>query len=490
MRRLRYQLIGILLLVALLPAIPAGVTVRELFRRSLAGGAEEVVLKGARAGLDTARELLNLEKNAFARRIEAHAVVDTLTAEAMVQLDSGERLSLETVLRMADGSGGPDGEGIILAGPDRVRLGERELLAALVRQPDGQSVWVTTPLPDALVERAGSLVEAVRLTETLRRDRETVVRSLVLTFLTVYGGILVLVVILALLLASRLTRPLEVLGEGIDRVGAGDLETRVDVTRAGHLSRLVEQFNRMTERLKNQQDDLIRLEKLAAWRSLARRLAHEIKNPLTPIQLAAQQMRDSYTGEDPDHRHTLDDGAEIVEEEVRSLRTLVQEFSEFARLPEPRLRGVPLAEMLDDITALYGADRVSYRLQGGADELTAHCDPDEIHRVLINLVNNGMQAQEETARSEPIEILGWRADASVVVEVRDRGPGVNPERRRRIFSPDYSTKTEGMGLGLSIVEAIVRAHQGSIEVTAREGGGAVFRFDLPAREADGGGDSR
>ena len=179
------------------------------------------------------------------------------------------------------------------------------------------------------------------------------------------------------------------------------------------------------------------------------------------------------------------EGTEIIEEEVRSLRTLTQEFSAFARLPEPKMRDTRLEEMLDDIVALYGDERVKYALQGEPEELTAHCDPGEIHRVLINLVNNGLQAQEESASTDPIEILGWREGALVVVEVRDHGPGVSPEMRRRIFAPDYSTKTEGMGLGLAIVEAIVRAHEGSIEVTSREGGGAVFRFDLPAGRTGG-----
>jgi nitrogen fixation/metabolism regulation signal transduction histidine kinase len=478
MRKLRYQLIGILLLVTLLPALPAAWTVRELVQRSFIGGAEEEILKGARAGLDAARDLLELEKGRFARRLRERAEVDTLSAAEIERLVPPQRRALE---RVPVAAGEPE-ESLLEAGPERIHLQGQELLVARLRLQDGSRVWVAQPLPAELVQRARSLAESVRLVETLRRDREELVRGLVFTFLAVYGLLLALVVALGLLVGSRLTRPLRQLGEGIDRVAGGDLETRVDTASAGHLSRLLGQFNRMTERLRAQQQELGRLERLAAWRNLARRLAHEIKNPLTPIQLAAQQMRDAYPGDDPEFRRLLDDGVEIVEEEVRSLRTLVQEFSAFARLPRPRMRRTSVREILDNLTGLFGPDPLRCVLPEGTADLTVWCDPDQIHRALINLVANARHAQEEAGCSDPVEVTAYpRTNGFVAVEVLDRGRGVAPEDRRRIFAPDYSTKSEGMGLGLAIVEGIVHAHGGSVEVAEREGGGAVFRLTLPAR---------
>jgi nitrogen fixation/metabolism regulation signal transduction histidine kinase len=341
---------------------------------------------------------------------------------------------------------------------------DRAVLAARVRTQSGDTIRVTAPLPPALVARAKEITESVQLLEMLHRDRGPVLRGLLATFLVVYGGILALVVLLGLLVASRLTRPLRALGEGIDRVAGGDLSTRVSVEHGGHLGRLLGRFNQMVERLDRQREELVRLEKLAAWRNIARRLAHEIKNPLTPIQLAAQQMRDAYPGDDPEYRRMLDDGAGIVEDEVRSLRALVREFSEFARLPQPQPRETAVRDLLDDLVALYGAEKIAVTpaLEEG---LTAWCDPDEVHRVLINLVGNALHAQGEAGRGEPIEVGAHRGPAAFVsIEVRDRGPGVKPGDRSRVFAPDYSTKTQGMGLGLAIVEEIVRAHGGEIRI--------------------------
>ena len=495
MRRLRLQIIGLLLLVALLPALPAAFTARALLQRSLGAAPEEQVLFGLRAGLAGARDELERDKESFRQRILSGAGLDTLGEAAWARLDAAERRALEALAPGPEDR--PAAPGAIEIGPERVQLGGREQLVARVRRRDGSRIWFVMPLPGPLVQRAQSLTESVRLLETMRHDRGWLLRGLLATYLAVYGALLGLVAGLGLLVASRLTRPLAALGEGIDRVAAGALDTRVEAPPGGHLGPLVEQFNRMVRRLKDQQDELVRLEKLAAWRNLARRLAHEIKNPLTPIQLAAQQMRDGYRGDDLEHRRLLADGAGIVEEEVQALRALVQEFSAFARLPAPHPRAVPVADLLGEIQSLYGPAKL--RARAAATALIAWCDAEEMHRVLINLVNNALQAQEHLGAGGPVEVVASpetnldcsppppasspRARAGVVFEVLDRGPGVKAEDRQRVFAPDYSTKPGGMGLGLAIVQDIVRAHGGTIEVSDRPGGGAAFRFSLPAPPA-------
>lgn len=485
MRRLRLQLIGILLLVALLPAIPAALTVRALFQRSFAPVVEEQILDGARAGLAGVREILEHEKELFRQRILSGAPLDTLTHEEVAGLDPSEQRALRSLAATAIRDGAAASEAGRHGRPGRVKIRGRDHLAAKTPPAGGESLWLTAPLSPDLVQRAQSLTETVRLVETMRRDRGPVLRGLLATFLAVYGIILALVVILGLLFASRLTRPLQALGEGIGQVAGGDLQTRLETRGRGHLARLLRQFNGMVDQLRDQREELMRLERLAVWRNLARRLAHEIKNPLTPIQLAAQQMRDAYPGESPDYRQLLRDGVEIVEEEVRSLRTLVKEFSEFARLPAPEMRPVRVGDILDDVVALYGEGKARAKLEAVEKELRVLCDPDEIHRVLINLVNNALHAQGEVGREEPVEIAVSRADeGSVAFEVRDRGPGVALRDRRRIFDPDYSTKSEGMGLGLAIVDEIVRAHGGAVEVGDRREGGAAFSFVLPVREPE------
>ncbi len=477
MRRLRLQVIGVLFLVALLPSVPAALLVHAIVQRSLESRITEQVDASARAGLASTRDLLRMRRAAFVERLHAGADLDTLTTSEIANLDERTR---ETLRGMADRAGAGEAIAPALAGPDRVTLGEAEALVALMPSRDGAPVWIVDRLPGEWVQRAEQLTESVRLVETLKRERGPVVRSLVLTFLAVYGGILLLVVALGLLVASRVTRPLEALATGIRRVDAGDWDTAVDTHPSGTLGPLITQFNHMVQRLRGQQDDLVRLEKVAAWRGLARRLAHEIKNPLTPIQLAAQQMRDAYDGSNDAHRELLVEGTSIIEEEVASLRSLVKEFSQFARLPEPSRRDLDLTEALQPAAALYGAERLTLHCPPG---LRVHADPEQLHRVLINLINNALRAQSDAGVTSPVEVRAERVGERTLLRVLDRGPGVPTEHHRRVFEPDFSTASEGMGLGLAIVEGMIHAHGGTIHVENRSGGGAVFVIDLPTESA-------
>ena len=151
---------------------------------------------------------------------------------------------------------------------------------------------------------------------------------------------------------ARLGRPLALLQD------LSGPKIRTGRVAGGEIGRLLTSFNEMVDRLRRQQSDLLRLEKVGAWRQMARSLAHEIKNPLTPIQLAAQQMRDAYPGDDPEYRELLTEGTEIIEEEVSGLRNMVTEFSQFARLPEPQMGEVRLDDLLTDLRSLYGPDQL------------------------------------------------------------------------------------------------------------------------------------
>jgi nitrogen fixation/metabolism regulation signal transduction histidine kinase len=304
---------------------------------------------------------------------------------------------------------------------------------------------------------------------------------------------LVIVLVFGLILASRVTRPIAALGRGIDRVAAGDLDTTVPVEAGGEIATLVTNFNEMVTRLRTQQADLVRLEKIAAWRQMSRRLAHEIKNPLTPIQLAAEQMRDSYSGADPDHRQFLDEACGIIEEEVAALRSLVSEFSQFARMPEPQVAPVDVSELCGELAGLYGDDTITVRVTPSAPT-RIRCDSNQIHRMLINVINNALEAQSDVGCTEAIEITVDGDAASpgggdLRIRVADRGPGIPETDRRRIFEPDVTTKPQGMGLGLAIVANTVERHGGTIAIGDREAGGTVFTITLPVRSGPTGGET-
>jgi nitrogen fixation/metabolism regulation signal transduction histidine kinase len=262
-------------------------------------------------------------------------------------------------------------------------------------------------------------------------------------------------------------------------VAAGDLDARVDVRSEGETRALVESFNEMTGRLRAQRIEIERLARLAAWRDIARAVAHELKNPLTPIHLAVQETRDAYHGDDPEYQRLLQECASIVDEEVRRLRDLVREFSEFARFPTPDPQEGDLAETLCEVARLYG-ERVVFERPPAA--VPSRYDDAQIRRAVVNLVENGLAACRAAGRREEVRIAIEAAGprAAAIVRVEDRGSGIAPEHLPRIFEPDFSTRKEGMGMGLAIVETVARGHGGRIEVKSRVGEGTTMSLVLPA----------
>lgn len=476
MRRLRIELIALLVLAMALPLVPAGFAARELFRRSLDPLLGSGVAQATDAALAVTRDAIDVEKARWARAIADGARLDTLDARRVVAL------GLESSPPRPVPAGAPAGRGpIVRRAPELVSADSAAVLVAEVSDARGVSTWVWTPLPQPLAARAVAIERAARLVSTLRREREPLLSGFLATFLAVYVGLVALVLGLGLWLLSRLTRPLADLSRGIDRVAAGDLEARVPERGGAELEGLSRKFNAMALRLHEQQGELGRLERLAAWRQMARFLAHEIKNPLTPIQLAAEQMRDTYRGDDSAYRRLLEEGAAIIQEEVAGLRTWASEFSQFARLPEMHVERVPAADLAAEVVALYEPGALEARIERGAGDGVLACDPDQVKRVLVNLVDNALAAQRGAGVDTPVELaIAWRGGGDAVIRVRDRGPGIAAADRRRVFEPDFTTKSDGMGLGLAIVESIVRQHGGSIAIPETDGPGATFEVVLPA----------
>jgi len=318
-----------------------------------------------------------------------------------------------------------------------------------------------------------------------------VLLSFLAPFLVIYGVLIVLALGLGALRARRMVRPLEALVAGTRRVGAGDLDTQVAVEAPGEVGDLVRAFDTMVGSLAEQRRDLARLERVAAWRGMARTLAHEIKNPLTPILLAVQEARDAYRGDDAEYRALLDECEEIVREEVDSLRNLVRDFGNFARLPRPEPRPGDLMELVRDLAQLYGDERRI--VEAGDQRLTCNFDAAALRRALINLIDNGLAACREAGgpghpgRSEcpeRVTLAVARRANEIHLTVTDQGAGIPAANLAQIFKPDFTTKDEGMGLGLAIVDSIVAGHGGRIDVKSEEGTGTSLTLRLPLASAE------
>jgi two-component system nitrogen regulation sensor histidine kinase NtrY len=225
---------------------------------------------------------------------------------------------------------------------------------------------------------------------------------------------------------------------------------------------------------------LIRAQKVAAWREVARRLAHEIKNPLTPIQLCAERLRRHFAGAPPSAKALVDECTATIVGEVESLKGLVDEFSQFARMPSPRTVPTDLAQLITDTIALYNGIFTDVRIEQrfGPDVPLVRLDPEQIRRVIINLVDNAVEAMERRGIIV-VETQLDRGNHIVRVVVADNGPGIPAAEREKLFLPYYSTKRRGSGLGLAIVRRVIAEHGGSIEVTDNHPHGTRFTIELP-----------
>ena len=305
-----------------------------------------------------------------------------------------------------------------------------------------------------------------------------IVRGLGIALLVV----LVIATILGLGVARRATGRVAALRDAAHRVGAGDLSVRVAPRGNDELDELARAFDVMVAELADARSRLGYLQKVSAWQEVARRLAHEIKNPLTPIQLAVQELGSKYQGDDPVYRRLLATAQEILNEEVGAIRRLVDDFSAFAKLPKVEPAPVDLAQVVEDFARAHPEWQEFLRVERNG-KVGALCDRMLLRNVLANLVENAVQAAEATGRKPEIRIAATDspADRGARLTVDDNGPGVPADARERIFDPYVTSKEHGTGLGLAIVRKIVLDHGGDVRVDDQASplGGARFVVTLP-----------
>ena len=327
--------------------------------------------------------------------------------------------------------------------------------------PLAPSVWVVAAMPHTL------------LSEVTGGVRWLTVAVAALALLAALGT--------ALLLSGRIAGPVRALAQRARGVGAGDLEGSVALEAPDEVGDLARAFAAMTEELRVSRERLMQAERVAAWREMARRLAHELKNPIFPIQLSIETLRRALgqDGEDAARFQALfRESSDTILEELGALRAIVEEFSQFARMPPPRLGPTDLNEVVERVLSLYHARAGSARIETalGARLPTVAADRDLIARALGNLVANALEAMPEGGT---LAVRTQAVPEGVALEVSDTGPGLTEEQRTRLFTPYYTTKKGGTGLGLAIVQGIVSDHGGRIEVASAPGTGTTFTLVLP-----------
>ncbi|MGI9104306.1 MAG: sensor histidine kinase [Terriglobales bacterium] len=301
-------------------------------------------------------------------------------------------------------------------------------------------------------------------------------------FALIVGGLGILIaIILSGWVAARVTGPIERLAEAAREVAAGHWDTQVEINSTDEVGELAQSFNTMTRQLAEQRERAVQAERVAAWRELARRLAHELKNPLFPLQITVENLLRARNSDQFDE--VFRESTATLLAELGNLKTIIGRFSDFSKMPQPQLQTVNLNDMVRQVLGLHeaqfhadGRPKIDSKLELDTSLPPVDADPDLLHRALSNLVLNAMDAMPEggtiTVRTEGV---GEHAR----IAVSDTGTGLTREECERLFTPYYTTKQHGTGLGLAIVQSVVADHKGSITVESTPGKGTTFRIDLP-----------
>lgn len=344
--------------------------------------------------------------------------------------------------------------------------------------------WTLDPLnPDAPPMTLSVSVHLERLVKAKRLFATTAVALVI--------GALLAAVLFATILAKRITTPILELSDAARQVGQGNLNVTVIPRSQDEVGGLVRVFNHMTKELVQARVRVRRAERVAAWQQIARRVAHEIKNPLFPIQMSMETLQKSYNKKHPKLDEIVQEATRTVLEEVRALNRIVTEFSNFARLPAPKRTPEDPWAILLHVHGLYKGPDVDGRVQLADPPNTPlpliSLDREQIGRALINLVKNALEALNDETGTVTLHVQTATHEGvhGVRFLVVDTGEGMPDDVKASLFTPYFTTKAEGTGLGLAIVSRIVEEHHGHIEVQSQPEQGTTFTLFIPADSPTG-----
>jgi len=327
----------------------------------------------------------------------------------------------------------------------------------------------------------------VLLVGSSRKELVMLTRRIVTIAAVVAAAAILVGLLVSLWIAARITRPVEELAEGAREVATGRWDTRIDVRGTDEIGQLGTAFNDMTRTLAVQKERLVQTERVAAWRELARRLAHELRNPLFPMQITVENMQRAKQLEAKQFLEVFNESTATLKTELANLNAIVGRFSDFSKMPAPQFAKVNVNEILRAAIRLFEAQfnavgkptiTTEFFLTEPLPEIDA--DADLLHKAFQNLVLNALDAMPAGGT---LTLRTSERERNIRIEVADTGKGLTPEECSRLFTPYYTTKQQGTGLGLAIVQSVVSDHRGTISVTSDEGRGTSFKIDLPLRQA-------
>ena len=323
--------------------------------------------------------------------------------------------------------------------------------------------------------------QAVSFYYTVRQQKNEIKITFAVIYLLVVSLLLFVSIIISINFASRLTQPIINLIGASEKISSGDLNAKVPKIESDkEIEKLNENFNSMIDKLKKQQDKLLMSERHEAWENVARKLAHEIKNPLTPIQLSIDRIKDKYLNKVEDKDKNFSNYLNTIAKQIKDIEHLITEFSDFARMPKPILKKINLNKVVSrSLNLLKLSEKtISFDFTEQKSKFLIKGDEEQINRVFINLIKNSIESIQEKKRKN----VGFKgkinvdikADSDYIyVTIKDNGIGFDEANKTKMLTPYFTTKVKGTGLGLSIVTKIINDHNSSIIFNSIKGGAKV-----------------
>ena len=355
---------------------------------------------------------------------------------------------------------------------------------SFIRNERGVSaVIIGSVLPGNFDEQARRITESIELFTLYRRLQNNFYIALIIVFSFFSLPLLLLAILVSFLLSDEIIRPIVSLEEATRKVADGDFTIRIFTRRKGELAVLIDSFNTMVSELERSRFKIMQTEKVTAWQEIAQQLAHEIKNPLTPIKLSAQRILKKYSAGTEGFDRVLRQSVESINREVENLNHLLLEFRDFSRLPAPTPEDIDIHHLILEVLDSYAVSTPSIQvdLSGVQEELYISADRKQMTQVFSNLLKNAFEAQEYSGTIYIRSNLVRKGNNRYCrIQVQDTGRGISKENYDKVFNPYFTTKSTGTGLGLPIIERIIFDHKGEIWFETEEGVGTTFFVDLPA----------
>lgn len=295
-----------------------------------------------------------------------------------------------------------------------------------------------------------------------------------------YGVMLLISIGIAYALSQYITRSLQSISQRLTSTQLLGQNQKIEVASnvSSEISRLVEAYNNMIDALEKSAVQLAQGEREAAWREMAKQVAHEIKNPLTPMRLSVQSFERKFDPQDPDIGNKISEFSATLIQQIDTMSDIASAFATYAKLPEQNIVAVELTETIRRTIEVFDAPFIKF--SGPDHGVTLNFDKNQLNRIVTNLIKNSLQSLQQNHTANPeINISLNDNDSGVILRIQDNGPGISKELRRHVFEPKFTTKTKGMGLGLAMVKTIVLSYGGSIEIFEPEGGGVGFVMQFP-----------